>query len=123
MNEFDKALKLDSSIVVYETYVMVIAFLVAEGNWYVDDGQSKFYAKIACSSYVLSDLNEGDIFKIRIRKEQYYLKHSGEIQSRSYIEEVLGGREQDGFYYLGGIDGISSCGILTNKEKNQDGKH
>jgi len=87
--------KIDGSVT-FETSINVISLSFREGNkWYVNDGQSSFYALVE-DEYFLQEVesshiafSKGDILRVRIRREQYYIKAESKLKTENFIEKVV----------------------------------
>jgi hypothetical protein len=80
----------------FDTSLSIINLSFKEGNkWYVNDGQSSFYATVedehflqAVEDSVIS-FAKGDILRVTIRREQFYNKTENKLKIENFIEKVI----------------------------------
>ena len=87
--------KLDDCAV-FETSISIIKLSFKEDNkWYVDDGQSSFYVIVEDGSFLqkiddnLVEFGKGDILKVKLRREQFYIEETKKLKTENFIEEVI----------------------------------
>ncbi|MDF2690824.1 MAG: hypothetical protein K0S29_679 [Gammaproteobacteria bacterium] len=80
----------------FETSVNIINLSFKEGNkWYVNDGQSSFYAIVEDTSFLQKidsreiSFAKGDILRVQIRREQFYNKVNNSLKTENFIEKVM----------------------------------
>lgn len=81
--------------VVYNTSIRIINLSFEEKNkWYVNDGQSNFFANIEDNKFMKQinsnkeEFSKGSILEVRIRRQQF-LDNSGKLKTEHSIEEVI----------------------------------
>jgi len=82
--------------VTFITRINIVKLSVKEGNkWFVNDGQSSFYAIVEDNDFVekvensLVQFAKGDILKVKIRREQFFSTDDRKLKVENYIVEVL----------------------------------
>jgi len=79
----------------FDTSIHIINLSFKEGNkWYVNDGQSSFYAIVEDESF-LKKVKSGDvsfaindILRVKIRREQFLNTSQNKLKTKNFIEEV-----------------------------------
>jgi hypothetical protein len=81
----------------YNTVLSIVEPSFKDGNkWYVNDGDSSFYVLVEDSDFLnkidqkVVGFFKGDLWKVKIRKEQFYDKNSQKLKSEYYVEQVFG---------------------------------
>ncbi len=81
--------------VVYNTSIRIINLSFEEKNkWYVNDGQSNFFANIEDNKFMKQinsnkeEFSKGSILEVRIRRQQF-LDNSGKLKTEHFIETVI----------------------------------
>jgi len=87
--------KLDDDVV-FTTSVNIVNLSFKEGNkWFVNDGQSSFYAIVEDEEFLskidnsVVEFSKGDILRVKIRREQFFSPDDEKLKIENYIEEVL----------------------------------
>ena len=80
----------------FTAFLNIINLSFKEKNkWYVNDGQSSFYAVIEDEAFLDAvDDNKiafckGDILQAQVRREQFYITNQGKITTEYFIEKIL----------------------------------
>lgn len=82
--------------VIFITSINIVSLSFKEGNkWFVNDGQSSFYAIVEDENFLkkiddnLVEFSKGDILKVKIRREQFFSPDEEKLKIENYIMEVL----------------------------------
>jgi len=78
------------------TSVNIVNLSFKEGNkWFVNDGQSSFYAIVEDNEFLnridnnLVEFTKGDILRVEIRREQFFSPDDDKLKVENYITKVL----------------------------------
>lgn len=81
---------------IFETNINIVNLSFKEGNkWFVNDGQSSFYATVEDNTFLQAINNneisftKGDILRVRLRREQFYNKTENKLKTENFIEKVI----------------------------------
>lgn len=87
--------KIDDDVI-FTTSVNIVNLSFKEGNkWFVNDGQSSFYAIVEDDDFLskidssLVEFSKGDILRVKIRREQFFSPDDEKLKIENYIMEVL----------------------------------
>jgi len=87
--------KLDEDVI-FITSVNIVNLSFKEGNkWFVNDGQSSFYAIVEDEDFLrkidnsVVEFSKGDILRVKIRREQFFSPDDEKLKIENYIMEVL----------------------------------
>ena len=79
----------------FTTNLNIINLSFKENNkWYVNDGQSSFHVTVEDEQFLQDVENnkpfsKGDILKVTIRREQFYIEDEAKLKTENFIESVL----------------------------------
>ena len=82
--------------ITFTTSVNIVNLSFKEGNkWFVNDGQSSFYAIVEDEDFLnkiqnsLVEFSKGDILSVKIRREQFFSPDDKKLKIENYIVKVL----------------------------------
>ncbi len=83
----------------FTTNIKIINLSFNEHNkWYVNDGESNYYVTVEDQDFLSAiesnkPFSKGDILRVKIRREQYYIKDENKLKTENFIESVVEHRQ------------------------------